>query len=378
MRKILFFLLIIILLIVLFQPQEKENPTELRGVYISYIEISNYLKDKDIRASKDNIDIIIDNIKSMNLNTIVIQVRPSQDAIYYSEIFPISKYLSSNNSYPYDVLDYIVKKSHQNNIKVYAWINPYRVNTTENIKEIKENSPAYKYINTDTLYINNGIYFNPSKKEVNDLILKGIDEVLEYNVDGVLFDDYFYPSNDIDIKDYNESKTNISLEEYHLNIINELVEQAHKRCKEKSIPFGIAPEGNIENNYQKNYADVKLWLREEKYVDFIAPQIYYGFNNSNKPFINTLEEWSSIRLNNNIDFYVSLALYKVGKIDEYASLGKEEWLLNNNIIMKEIIYSRSIKGYKGFILYRYDNLFNKDNYTNTSKSEIKNLKKVLK
>ena len=378
MRKILFFLLIIILIVILIEPKEEQNIDELRGVYISYIEISNYLKDKDEQTSKENINKIIDNVKSMNLNTIVIQVRPSQDAIYYSKIFPISKYLSSNSTYPYDVLDYLLKEAHKNNLKIYAWINPYRISTTSNIEDINENSPAYKYLNTDTIYINNGIYFNPSNKEVKELILSGIDEVIEYDVDAVLFDDYFYPSDDVDLKNYNESNTKLSLEKYHLNIVNDLVEEVHEKCRKKNIPFGVAPEGNIENNYHKNYADVKKWMSEDKYVDFIAPQIYYGFNNSNKPFIKTINEWTNLKKNENINLYISLALYKVGKTDEYALLGKEEWLLNNNIIMKEIIYSRSVKGYKGFILYRYDNLFNEDNYTNTSKAELKNIKKILK
>ena len=156
MKKILFFLFLF-LIIIIFIPTEKEAQEELRGIYFSYIEISKYLKDKNEETSKKNIKEIIENIKNMNLNTIVIQVRPSNDAIYYSKIFPISKYLSDNNTYPYDVLDYIIEESHKNNIKVYAWINPYRISTKPDISEIAENNPAYKYLNTDTIYINNGI-----------------------------------------------------------------------------------------------------------------------------------------------------------------------------------------------------------------------------
>ena len=376
MKKILFFFFLF-LIIIIFIPTEKEAHEELRGIYFSYIEISKYLKDKDEATSKKNIKEIIENIKNMNLNTIVIQVRPSNDAIYYSKIFPISKYLSDNNTYPYDVLDYIIEESHKKNIKVYAWLNPYRISTKPDISEITENNPAYKYLNTDTIYINNGIYFNPSKKEVNEIIIKGIEEVTKYDVDAILFDDYFYPNDEIDIADYNKTSKDKSLEEYHLNIVNNLIEQVHSTCKKYNKPFGIAPEGNIENNYHNNYADVKRWLNNEKYIDFIAPQIYYGFNNSNKPFANTLNEWTNIN-KKNIDFYVSLAFYKVGKEDNYAQLGKNEWLENDNIIMKEIIYSRTVKGYKGFILYRYDNVFNEENYTNTSKNEVNNIKKILK
>ena len=378
MKKILFFLLAIITIIIFNSKNEETQETkELRGVYISYIEISKYLKDKDETTSKQNIIRMIENIKKSNLNTIVLQVRPSNDAIDYSKIYPISKYLSSDNYYPYDVLKFFIEESNKKNIKVIVWINPYRISTTENIDEIKQGNPAYKYINTDTIYINNGIYYNPSKKEVVDLIVSGVEELLNYNINGVLFDDYFYPSDEIDIKDF-QNTNNKSLEEYHLEVVNNMIEKVHKKCKEKSVLFGVAPDGNIDNNYHKNYADIKKWLSSEEYIDFIAPQIYYGFQNSNKPFIDTINEWRKLKTNNNIHFYVSLAFYKTGQYDNYAGLGKEEWLYNDNIIMKEIIYSRNIKGYEGFILYKYDDIFNSEDNNHNSISEKNNLKRILK
>ena len=382
MKKILLISIIIIIILLNTKDKEtnerKDNKEELRGIYISYIEISKYLKDKDENTSKKNINKIINNIKNINCNTIILQVRPSNDSIYYSNIFPISKYLSNNNDYPYDVLDYFIRISHKNDIKLYAWINPYRISTTEDIEIIDINNPAYKYLNTDTVYVNNGIFYNPSKKEVTDIILEGIEEVLNYDIDGILFDDYFYPNDEIDINDYKNNNKNESLEEYHLNIISNMIEKVHRKCKRKKVLFGVSPDGNIDNNYHKNYADVKKWMSNNNYIDFISPQIYYGFNNSSKPFINTLNEWNSYRKNKNINFYVSLAFYKTGKIDEYAKNGKEEWIQNNNIIMKEIIYSRNINNYNGFILYRYDNLFDIESNNKNAKEELENIKKILK
>ena len=378
MKKLLLFLFIILIIIILLIPSKKEEEKEFRGIYISYIEISNYLNDKNENESKENIDKMINNIKKYHCNTIILHVRPSSDSIYNSKIFPISKYLSSSGTYSYDVLDYFIKKSHQNNIKLYAWINPYRISTTNNVDEINKNHPAYKYLNTDTIYISSGIYFNPSKKEVEDLIVNGVKEIIKYKVDGILFDDYFYPSDDIDINDYKKIDDNISLEEYHLKVVNHLIERVHDECKKNNIPFGISPDGNNDNNYHKNYADVKTWLSSDKYIDFIAPQLYYGFNNSTKPFINTLNEWNNLRKNHDIKFYPALAFYKVGKQDEYAKDGINEWINNNDIIMKQILYSRNINGYNGFILYRYDNIFNRDYYGSNSIEEINNVKKILK
>ena len=341
-----------------------------------------YIKKDDINISKNNINKMIKNIKDSNFNTIILQVRSNCDSIYDSKIYPYSIYISSEEGKKsYDVLDYFIEKSHKNNIKLIAWINPYRVRTNTNINSITSKSPAYKYINTDYLYINNGIYFNPSKKEVENLIVKGVEEVLNYNIDGILFDDYFYPSSDIDINDYNEYIKNnkyISIEEYHLNIINKMVEKVHKKCKKKNISFGISPDGNIDNNYNKNMADVRLWMKSNKYIDFIMPQIYYGFYNSTKAYAKVVNEWEELLLNDNIDLYIALAFYKVGIEDKYAKEGRDEWILNDNIIMREVLLSRNLKNYKGFSLFRYDNVFDEDHYTNNTLKELKNLKKIIK
>ena len=380
MKKILLISFLLALIILLnYKEKDKESEVEeVRGIFISYIELSKYVKNKE-SISKKNIDKMIKNIKDYNLNTIILQVRSSSDSIYKSNIFPTSSYIVENEGDKfYDVLDYFIKKSHENNIKLYAWINPYRVRTTNNIDSISIENPAYKYIGSDTLYINNGIYYNPSKVEVEKLILAGVDEVLEYNIDGLLFDDYFYPSSDIDIDDYKKYlKTNkkISLEKYHLNIVNRLIRKVYSKCRSKNIYFGISPEGNIENNYHKNYADVKRWMVEDDYIDFIMPQIYYGFKNSSKNYIDTVGEWENL---NRKDLLIALAFYKVGEEDWYAKNGKNEWIEDNNIIMKELILARNLKRYKGFSLFRYDNIFDEESYTLNSKEEINNLKRVLK
>lgn len=381
MKKLIILLITIPIIYNMFNNKDKEiieeyNKEEFRGVFVSYIEISKYLKDISEEESKNNIKKILDNIKSINCNTIILQVRPSSDSIYNSNIFPLSKYLTDTNYYPYDVLEYVIEESHKRNMDIYAWINPYRISTTEDINDIKENNPAYKYLNTDTIYIENGIYYNPAKKEVEELILDGIDEVLNYEIDGIIFDDYFYPCEDIDKNDYNEylkNNKNISKQEYRLNIVNNLIKKVYEKCKNKNILFGVSPDGNIDNNYNKHYADVKKWMEEENYLDFIMPQLYYGFTNSNKPYIETLNEWNSLIKNKNTKLITALAFYKSGNTDKYAKEGENEWKEETNIIMKQIIKARNMSNYKGFSLYRYDSIF-----CENGKNELINVKKILK
>ena len=148
-------------------------------------------------------------------------------------------------------------------------------------------------------------------------------------------------------------------------------------CKNKNIKFGISPDGNIDNNYNKNYADVKSWLKSNEYIDFIMPQIYYGFYNSTRDYIKVTKEWENLIENKEIELYIALAFYKVGMEDKYAKSGFNEWIDNDNIIMREILLSRNLKNYKGFSLFRYENIFNEEIYTKTSIKEIENLKKIL-
>ena len=395
MKKILIILLLTIPFIVIYKStgerkeEKKTNhpvikeESELRGVFISYMELNTYIKDKTKEETQKNIDTIIKNIKKNNLNTIILQVRSHDDAIYKSSFFKTSDSILLKDNKAYDVLDYFINKCESVNIDLFLWINPYRITSKD--KEIKNEEFAYNYINTDVIKKVDGIYYyNPASDVTINHVIDGIKELIKnYKFKGILFDDYFYPSDDIDEKEYKEYLKNnktINLKEYHLSIINNFIKKVHEEVKklDEDILFGISPDGNIENNYNKNYADVKLWCSELDYIDFIMPQLYYGFNNENKPFKRTAEDWSKIVTNKNIKLYFALAFYKVGTIDNYAGSGSNEWLENDDIIKKQIIISRNINNYEGFSLFRYDNLFNKELFTKTTDKELDNLKNTLK
>ncbi len=383
MKKLLvFFLLFVAVTVVVFIPKKNvEASYELRGVFISYIEEDRYLS-KDQVLSKQNIDKMIENLSSNHFNLIVLQVRSGQDAIYKSTIFPWSRILTGEEGKEYfDVLEYFIKKCHQNNILIYSWINPYRVRTTEDLSTISRLNPAYSYIGTDTLYINNGVFLNPSKREVEDLIVEGVEEIAKnYDVDGILFDDYFYPSDDIDIADYNDyisKNSDISLEDYHFMIINRMIKRVHSICNLYGKKFGISPDGNIENNYSYIYADIYEWLSSDEYVDFIMPQLYYGFYNEVMPYYLTVKKWDDSIKKAQIELIVALAIYKSGKEDLYAKSGRDEWIMNSNIIQREVLLARNLKHYRGFVLFRYDNLFTEEVMNPNSRLEFSNLEKIL-
>lgn len=359
----------------------KEEIKEYRIIYISYLEyFSNfYGNSKTINQSK--IDKMIDNIKELDFNTIMLHVSPFSDSIYNSSILPYSYTLTGKEGkYPgFDYLEYFIKKAHSKNISIHAWLNPYRVSFSSDINKLSHDNPAYKLRDTNSIGINkNGIYFNPTSEIVKDLIVKEIMEIINnYDVDGIHFDDYFYINYDVDKEDYNNYKNNggtLNLNEFRMSHVNDLIKRVYHTIKEKNknILFSIAPDGNINNNYKYHYADVKTWLKEDGYIDIIMPQIYYGFENEYSPFDKVLDNW--IKLNeNNVTLIPTLAIYKCGIIDQDAGSGKKEWINNNDIINREVNLIRS-KQLLGFSLFRYDFIFN----NNVCVNEVTNLKKILR
>lgn len=355
----------------------KENETSMRAVFISYIEYMKYFDEKSDLGVKKEIDTMIRNVKESGLNTIILQVRPFSDAIYPSRIFPLSYTVvgTEGGKRDFDILAYFIEQAHKESLKIHAWINPYRIRNTTDTSEISEENPCFKWLNTNKVKVieGKGIYYNPADSDVMDLIVEGVKEIVtNYSVDGIIFDDYFYPDESIDLENYEEIKNTISLSDYRLSNINTLVKMVYDAIKEENdkVLFGISPDGNITNNYEMHYADIKKWLKEDGYIDYIMPQIYYGFYHETKPFIETLKEWESL-IENDVLIYPALALYKAGEVDQYAKSGSNEWIENDDIIVKQmkVITEKASNQNKeqlvenspypsyGYSLFRYDFLF---------------------
>ncbi len=375
---------------------EKEVPvalnvaSEKRAVFISYIELQEYIKGKSKEESQKNIIKMLDNLQNNNFNMVLLHVRPFSDAIYYSQIFPSSNYVVASEGVPleYDILEYFIDAAHQRNIELHAWINPYRIRSNTDTSSIATSNPAYKYLNTEHVKIIEGvgIYYNPSSSVVRDLIVEGVKEIVSnYDVDGIHFDDYFYPDDTIDLENYQEYINNggtLTLSDYRLNNTSMLIKDVYQSIKniKKEVQFGISPEGNINNNYDSNYIDTKKLLSVEGYVDYIMPQIYFGFLNEVMPFIDTANMWNSLIKVNNIKIIPALGIYKSGTIDNFAKSGSSEWIDNNDIITKQVLISRRLNHYGGFSIFRYSYMFN-DDYTKNNpnlQNEFKTLQEIIK
>ena len=142
--------------------------------------------------------------------------------------------------------------------------------------------------------------------------------------------------------------------------------------------FGVSAQGNVTNNETQLYADVEKWSKEDGYVDYMAPQIYYGFDNGGQPFEQVVEQWDKMLAGTGKSLIPGLAVYKIGTEDEWAGSGKYEWQNDKEIIKRQIVKSQKTSNYGGVILYSYQFIFDPDSNVKTAvNKEIAAFKPLL-
>lgn len=361
---------------------------EVRGVWISYLEIGTLLKNKSESEFKSAVGNIYDNCKSIGINTVYVHARAFGDAFYNSDLFPFTKYISGDIGVKvsYDPYEILVNEAKKRNISFHAWINPLRLCTAEDMKLIKSGYTIRDWYDDPDLKgkyivnVNGTWYLNPAYDETIQLVCDGVKEILTgYDVDGIHIDDYFYPTTDasFDASAFKNSSYS-SLSAFRINNCNKLVKGIYNTVHKYSdnAVFGASTQGSFENNLNQLYADAEAWCKGG-YVDYFAPQIYYGFNNSAQPFEKCTDTWVKLVKNTNVKLYIGLAIYKIGKEDTWAGNGKWEWCNTETMIKRQIEYARKT-GCDGIVLYSYNYLFTSGYVTDTIKNEIANFKPLLK
>lgn len=357
-----------------------ESDEEMRGVWVSYMELSmENESSKTQKAFEDKFTKIAQKCRESGFNTLIVQVRPFCDALYKSSYFPWSHILTGTQGEnpQYDALQIMCDICKENNLKIHAWINPYRVSSNETPKKLSDNNP---YIKNSEIAIktDNGIFLDPSNETAQQLISDGVKEIAEnYDVDGIQFDDYFYPTEDesFDKKQYEAyiekygKENSMNHDNWRMQNVNTLICKIYRTIKsvDSSVEFGISPQGNIGNN-DGLYADVKSWCTCKGFADYICPQIYFSLENPALTFEDCLDSWTSLDFDENVKLYVGLGGYKAsnGEYDE------KTWLLSDSILADEYDILRNNKSVRGFMLYSYNSLED-----DTAKKEINNLINAL-
>ncbi len=344
--------------------EERKKQREMRGVWVTYMTLDVENETDKEQAFKKKIDGIITDMQRTNLNTMIVQVRPFSDALYPSRYYPWSHILTGTQGKDpgFDPLDYIIRQSHANDIDVHAWVNPYRISTKNTPSTLSEDSPYHKDPSI-CVEIDESLYLNPASKQARELIVSGARELAEnYDIDGLQFDDYFYPPDcgDFDKNDYEQyvshTASPLSPEEFRKENVSKLIREVYQTIHEANphTVFGVSPQGNLGNN-EGLYADVVTWCTQEGYLDYICPQVYFSPDNPALTFEDGLRDWLELDIAEGVALYVGLPAYKAGTDADSGT-----WLDNDDILKTEIRICREAHT-GGFMLYSYDSFHQEEN-----------------
>lgn len=362
------------------QPVVQKNEYR-KAVWIAYYELSEFTKGKSEYEFEQKINEEFSKLSSYGFNTLTVQIRPCADAFYLSEYFPSSVYFNGTQGGEmiYDPLEIMCSVAQKYKLNIEAWINPYRVSQDDDYTKLSPDNFAIKNKKI-TKVVDGKIYFNPAYDKVTDLIVKGVKEIVEnYNISAIHFDDYFYPtqSKNFDKKEYKKYGGDLSLTDWRRQNVTNMVKRVYETVKavNKNIEFGISPASNIENDKNSLYADIETWVKN-RYVDYICPQVYFGFKNVYQPFMFTVKKWVKLCENTDVDLYIGLPLYKANTKDKYAAENDKsiinEFKNNNDIIARQITYISKIDKIKGYYIFSFSQLTSEN-----AKEEVSNMFKVM-
>ncbi|MCQ2253428.1 MAG: family 10 glycosylhydrolase [Bacteroidales bacterium] len=371
------FLLLLLLANVLFSSMAQNYPDtlrEFRGVWVATSKRIDYPQKAttDANTLKNNYINLLQQYKNAGYNAVVFQVRPAADAFYKSEYEPWSEWLTGKQGRApipeFDPLSFMVERTHSQKMEFHAWFNPFRAVATIQYADvcashISKTKPEWFFT------YGGSKYFDPGIPEVRDYLVKIIvDVVSRYDIDGVHFDDYFYPypvqdanKKFIDIPDeatYQKYKGSFSNKaDWRRNNVNEFIKACYQAIKkEKSwVKFGIGPAGVWRNKredpdgsetnslsaYDYLYADVLTW-QKNGWVDYVAPQIYWNINHQWNQFEKCVKWWNDHSYGRNV--YIGLGGYN----QETPATGWED----PNEIPKQINITRKFPNVQGVIMYR--------------------------
>lgn len=348
---------------------------ELRGVWIATVANIDWPSKAGLSVDNQKRELleILDNHQRAGMNAIFLQIRPAADAFYAKSSEPWSRFLTgAPGKAPspfYDPLEFAIEEAHKRGMELHPWFNPYRATFDLN----QNNVPADHITRQKPQWFftyGGKKWFNPGIPEVREYIIDVILNVVEnYDIDGVHFDDYFYPYPDGNkpIPDSETFKKHGNgfkkVEDWRRNNVNLLVEELsiEIRKKKKHIRFGISPFGIWDNKgnhplgsettgfsgYRELYADAIKWT-QEGWVDYVMPQLYFPFNYRPAAFEKLVEWWS--QHNYGRHFYVGHASYR-------ANENRDGWK-NRGQIPEQIRYLRDNPSTHGSVFYSSKSIAN--------------------
>ena len=349
-----------------------------RAVWVSYLEWQQVDFSTPETFSGD-IAVILDNIRNLGATVVLAQVRPFGDALYPSSYYPFSHLCTGQQGRDpgYDPLALLVQAAHDRGLALEAWVNPYRIQAGLT-PALCGTSPAK--LHPDWVkYTDTGAYLDPANTAVRQYIADAVGELCaNYDVDGIHFDDYFYPTTDpaFDAADYAASGTALTRDDWRRENVNALVELCHATARRYGVRFGVAPVGDPEQNYALQYSDAARWLRQGT-VDYLMPQLYWGQEyvkdgDTSHSLARLAGAWAALPRAAGVRLYAGLGAYRIGTGD--GSDAGSEWVSGRALADQLNLLDRL--GVQGAGLYRYASLFDASDYAGLAAAEVDAVRQV--
>ncbi len=302
-------------------PDPPQIRREMRGIWIATVGNIDWPSKTGLPVATQKAEMIdmLDRAQKLGINAVFFQVRPATDALYESKIEPWSEFLSGvmgeAPSPYYDPLAFTIEEAHKRGLELHAWFNPYRARYAGPKTPLSKNHIGVTRPDLVKTY-GKLLWMDPGEPEVQDLTTKVIlDVVRRYDVDGIHFDDYFYPYQEIDAQKnvvpfpddasfarYQTGGGKLSRNDWRRENVNSLVSRLHREIPKikPHVRFGISPFGiwrpgypaQIKgyDSYDRLYADSKLWL-EQGWIDYVLPQLYWKIDAPGQSFPVLLNWW---------------------------------------------------------------------------------------
>ncbi|MBB5622499.1 uncharacterized lipoprotein YddW (UPF0748 family) [Pedobacter cryoconitis] len=315
---------------------------EFRGVWVATVTNIDWPSRPGLSVDEQKQELIalLDQHKRNGMNAIMLQVRPAADAFYRKSREPWSQWLMGRQgvapSPGYDPLEFAITEAHSRGMELHAWFNPYRASMSANTVFSEDHMTKKR---PDMFFTYGGKkQFDPGIPEVREYIVQVILDVVKgYDVDGIHFDDYFYPypiagqriNDGATFSKYSNGFTNLN--DWRRNNVDLLIKQLDDSIHhyKKYVKFGISPFGIWKNrkedpqgsetnglsNFTELYADSRKWIKEG-WVDYINPQVYFSFTRKAAPFDTLVDWWSNNTYGRHL--YIGQAAYLMNQRMEAA------------------------------------------------------------
>ena len=320
---------------------EAKNPDQFRAVWVSTVYRLDYPSKAttDPAVLKADADQILQICADLGMTAVILQVRPSADALYPSNYYPWSADLTGRQGQApadgFDPLEYWVEQAHALGLELHAWINPFRVTKggQSEYDSLTADHPAK--VHPDWVVEYDGkYYFDPGLPDVREYIIQSAEELARnYDIDGIHLDDYFYPGAGFDDGDtYAKYGSNFSdVGDWRRDNVNQLVKALGERLRaiDPELSYGISPSGVWADrssqsqgsnttggfeSYYASYADSRKWVKEG-WIDYICPQVYWYIGHSSMDYETIVKWWADTVKGTGVSLYIGMADYQAGNTD---------------------------------------------------------------